>query len=201
MDMSLSKLGEMVKDKEACFAEVCGVTKSQSWHSNWTATTNVLILGQWKSNCSLALLKSAIWYWNAFLNKYGYVIHHFNVLYFYFLLMTYYAILCLVSQSGLTLCNPVDCSPPGSCLHGDSPGKNTGVGCHDLFQGIFTTQGLKPSLLHCRQILYLLSHQISPWILEWAVYPFSKGSSQPRNWTRGSWIAGGFFASWTTREA
>ena len=42
----------------------------------------------------------------------------------------------------------------------DSPGKNNGVGCHFLLlQGIFPTQGSNPSLLHCRQILYLLSHQ------------------------------------------
>ena len=56
----------------------------------------------------------------------------------------------------------MDCSPPGSSVHGDSPGKNTGVGCHDLLQGIFPTQGLDPGLLHCRQILYHLSHQESP---------------------------------------
>ena len=37
--------------------------------------------------------------------------------------------------------------------------KNTGVGCHSLLQGIFATQGLIPGLLHCRQILYCLSHQ------------------------------------------
>ena len=36
----------------------------------------------------------------------------------------------------------------------DSPGKNTGVGCHFLLQGIFPTQGSNPGLLHCRQILY-----------------------------------------------
>ena len=40
--------------------------------------------------------------------------------------------------------------------------KNTGVGCHALLQGIFPTQGLNPSLWHCRQILYHLSHQGSP---------------------------------------
>ena len=50
--------------------------------------------------------------------------------------------LCLVTQSCPTLCDPVDCSPPGSSVHGDSPGKNTGVGCHALLQGIFLTQGL-----------------------------------------------------------
>ena len=42
------------------------------------------------------------------------------------------------------------------------PGKNTGVGCHSLLQGIFPTQGSNPSLLHCRQIIYHLSHQGSP---------------------------------------
>ena len=53
----------------------------------------------------------------------------------------------------------MDCSPPGSSVHGDSPGKNTGVGHHALLptQGIFPTQGLKLhvlQLLHCRWILY-----------------------------------------------
>ena len=47
-----------------------------------------------------------------------------------------------------TLCNPMACSPPGSSVHGDSPGKNTGVGCHALPQGIFRTQGSNPGLLH-----------------------------------------------------
>ena len=40
----------------------------------------------------------------------------------------------------------------------DSPGKNTGVGCHFLLQGVVRTQGSNPGLLHCRQILYHLSH-------------------------------------------
>ena len=38
------------------------------------------------------------------------------------------------------LCDTVDCSPPGCSVHGDSPGKNTGVGCYALLQGIFPTQ-------------------------------------------------------------
>ena len=57
---------------------------------------------------------------------------------------------------------PMDCSPSGSSVHRDSPGKNTGVGCHALLQGIFPTQGSNPGLLHCRQIRYRLSHQGSP---------------------------------------
>ena len=43
-----------------------------------------------------------------------------------------------------TLCNPVDCSLPGSSVHGNSPDKNTGVGCHALLQGMFPTQGSNP---------------------------------------------------------
>ena len=42
------------------------------------------------------------------------------------------------------------------------PGKNIGLGCHGLIQGIFPTQGSNPGLPHCRQILYRLSHQGSP---------------------------------------
>ena len=56
-------------------------------------------------------------------------------------------------QSCLTLCDPMDCSPPGSSVHGDSPGEDTGEGCHALLQGIFPTQGSNPGLLHCRHSL------------------------------------------------
>ena len=69
------------------------------------------------------------------------------------------AVLCLVAQSCPALCNPMDCSPPGSSVHGDPPGKNTGVRCHACLQGIFPTQGWNPGLLYCRRILYRLSHQ------------------------------------------
>ena len=68
------------------------------------------------------------------------------------------AVLCLVIQSFLTLFYPMDCSLPGSSVHGDSPGKNTGVGCYVLLQGICPTKGSNPGLLHCRPILYHLSH-------------------------------------------
>ena len=48
--------------------------------------------------------------------------------------------MCLIAQTCLTLYDIMDCSPPGSSVHGDSPGKNTGVGCHALLQGILPTQ-------------------------------------------------------------
>ena len=59
----------------------------------------------------------------------------------------------LVAQSCLILCDPTDCSPPGSSIHGDSPGKNTGVGSLSLLQGNFPTQELNWNFLHCRRIL------------------------------------------------
>ena len=106
------------------------------------------------------------------------------------------------------------------------PGQNTGVGSLSLLQGIFPTQVLNPSLPHCRWILYQLSQKGSPKvkvtqlcptlcdtmddmvcgilqarILEWVAFPFSRESSQLRDWTQVFHIAGGFFTSWATREA
>ena len=117
-----------------------------------------------------------------------------------FPVLLYLEAMYLVTQLCLTLWNPMDYSPPGSSVYGDSPGKNTGVGCHallqgnlphpgikpsspslladslpseppgkpnytgvgslSLLQGIFPTQELNQSLLHCRQILY----QRSPYL-------------------------------------
>ena len=120
--------------------------------------------------------------------------------------------------------------PYGQYSPWNSPGQNTGVGSLSLLQGIFPTQGLNPGLPHCRQILYRLSRKGSPWsesesevaqscpvlcdpilsgssihgvfqarVLEWAA--FSRGSSQPRDWTQVYCIAGRRFTVWATREA
>ena len=62
----------------------------------------------------------------------------------------------------------------------NSPGQNTGACSLTLLQRIFPTQGLNPGLPHCRWILYQLSHQGGPRILEWVGYLFSSGSSRPR---------------------
>ena len=74
------------------------------------------------------------------------------------------------------------CSPPGSSVHGDSPGKNIGVDCHALLQEIFPIQGSNPGLPHCRQILYCLSHQGSPRPIEKTVTRDQNGLSWWLSW-------------------
>ena len=68
-----------------------------------------------------------------------------------------------VHHSVMILCDPMDGNPPGSLCPWNSPSKNAGVGSHSLLQGIFPTQRPNPGLLHCRQTLYHLSHQGSPY--------------------------------------
>ena len=91
--------------------------------------------------------------------------------------------------------------PHGLYSPWNSPGQNTGEGSLSLLQGIFPTPGLNSGLPHCRWILYQLSHQGSPRILEWVAVPFSRGSSSPRNRTGISCIAGGSFTNRAMREA
>ena len=91
------------------------------------------------------------------------------------------------------------CSPPGSSVHGILQARILGVGCHSLLQGTFLTQRSNPGLSHCTRILYCLSQQGSPRILEWGAYPFSRGTSQPRDRTMVFCTAGRFFTSWATK--
>ena len=86
---------------------------------------------------------------------------------------------CLITQSRPTLCDPMDCSPAGSSVHGDSPGKSTGVGCYALLQGISPTLGIKHRSPTLQADSLPLSHLGSPRTLEWVAYPFSRGSSNP----------------------
>ena len=83
----------------------------------------------------------------------------------------------------------------------NSPDQNTGVGSLSLLQEIFPNQESNPDLPHCRWILYQLSQEGSPRILEWVAYAFSRGSSRPRNRTRVSCVAGRFFTNWAMRDA
>ena len=113
---------------------------------------------------------------------------------FFNVLLLFYTIKRLwvkVAQLCLPLCDTSERIP------WRSPGQNTGVGSHSLLCGIIPTQGSNLGFLHCRRILYQMSLQGSPRILEW---PFSNGSSQLRFWTGVSCIAGWFFTSWATRE-
>ena len=68
--------------------------------------------------------------------------HPFSRLGGYFHLISW--AVCLATQSCPTLCDPIDCSPPCSSVHGIFPGKNTGVGCHGLLQGNLPNPGIKP---------------------------------------------------------
>ena len=89
----------------------------------------------------------------------------------------------------------MDCSLLGTSIHGDSPGKNIGVGCHCHPLGILPTQESSLGLPHSRRILYHLRHQGSPGISECVAYSFSRGSSWPRNQTLASCLSAGFFTN------
>ena len=96
-----------------------------------------------------------------------------------------WSVLRLVIQSCPTLYNPMDWSLPGSSVHGDSSGNNTGVGCHTLLQGNFPTKGLNTGLLYCMQIHHL-SHQGSIYYstILWQQKGFSKINNYPLvDWT------------------
>ena len=106
-------------------------------------------------------------------------------------------VLSCYSVAKLCLCDPMDCSPAGSSVHEDSPGKNTGVGCHALLQEIFPTQGSNLGILHCRWILYHLSHQEnlsgdwSSWIefSQWCLLYF-RSQMSPLNWISHPFLPG-----------
>ena len=104
------------------------------------------------------------------------------------------------SESGSCSVMSNSLRPHGLYSPWNSPGQNTGVGSLSLLQ-IFPTQGSNSGLPHCRKIFYQLSHKGSPRIWEWVAFPFSRGSSQPRDQTQVSHIAIRFFTNWATREA
>ena len=69
--------------------------------------------------------------------------------------------LCMLSCFSCVrlMCDPVDCSPPGSSFHGDSLGKDTGVGCRALPQRILPTQGWNLPLIY---LLYWQADSLPP---------------------------------------
>ena len=110
-------------------------------------------------------------------------------------------LLCLIAQSCPTLWTSWTVAHQDPLSMGILWARILELSCHALLQEIFPTQGSNPGLPHCRWILNHLSCQGSPLILEWVAYPFFRGSSPPRDWTRVSCNADGFFISWATREA
>ena len=94
-------------------------------------------------------------------------------------------------QSCPTLCDPMDCSPPGSSVHEDSPGKNTGVGCHFLLQCMRVKSESEvaqsyPTLcdpMDCSPPGSSIHGNFQARILEWVAISFSRGYSPPRDQT------------------
>ena len=76
-----------------------------------------------------------------------------------FLLFLSLCCVVLATQSCLTLCDPMDCSLPGSSVRGILQASILQWVSHSLLLRIFPTQGSNPSLLHCKQILHHLNHQ------------------------------------------
>ena len=143
----------------------------------------------------------------------------------------FFVLMCSVTSVVSGSLWPYGLQPAKFLCPWDSPGKNTGVGCHALLQGIFPIQGSNPGLLcllHCRQFFTaepqmksLVAQLCStvcdpmdcsspgssvPWILqvrtlEWTAIPFFRGSSQPRDQTGVSCIAGRFFTIWATGKS
>ena len=131
-----------------------------------------------------------------------------------------------VVQSCPTLCDPMDCSPPASSIHGIFQARVLEWGAIAFSRGIFLTQGLNQGLPHCRQLILPSEPPGKPKgkeievaqscptlcdpmdcslpgssvhgifqaiVLEWIAISFSRGSSQPRDRTQASCIAGRFF--------
>ena len=90
-------------------------------------------------------------------------IYIYIYIYIYTFLYSYfYMIMCVIHSVMSDFLKPHGLWPARLPCPWISPGKNTGVGCHLLLQGIFLAQGSNPGNLYCRQILYHLSHQGSP---------------------------------------
>ena len=83
----------------------------------------------------------------------------------FYIIFFYHEKAKLVTYSCPTLCDCMDCSPPWFPVHEILQARILESGSYSLLQGIFLTHGSNPGLLHCRQILYHLNHQGSPFLL------------------------------------
>ena len=86
----------------------------------------------------------------------------------------------LAAQSCPAFCDPIDCTR--LLCPWNSLGKNAGVGCHSLLQGIFPTQGPNLGLLHCKQILYHLNHHGSSHVMIWQSFKIYETQVRSLGW-------------------
>ena len=142
IDMSLGKLWEFVMDREAWHAGIHGVAKSQTWLRGWTGCIDT----------ELSIIIN--------------IPHQSKILKIEELMVCsggrweVWSVNLSVASNSL---RSHTLQPARLLCPWNFPGKNTGVGCHSLLQGIFLTQGSNPGLLNCRQILYCLSHKQTRW--------------------------------------
>ena len=100
-------------------------------------------------------------------------VHVYSLIYFYSIVVLYLICYLKVASVMSNSLRPYGLEPTRLLCPSDSPGKNTGVGCHTLLQGIFPTQRSNPDLLHCRLILYHLSHPGTPVLkITWSLLLF-----------------------------
>ena len=110
-------------------------------------------------------------------------------------LATYHGSLCLVAQSCPTLCNPMDYSPPGSSVQGDSPGKNTGMGCHALLQASSQPRDRT-------QVSHLVGEFFTVWVTREAQHEPLEAPKAQTMWLRGTYcLRWEHSDSWSCKQA
>ena len=165
MDMSLSKLWELVNDRETWCAAVHGVKKSWTWLSDWTELINIYL------------------YFYTFYMKFIYYIYIYLFLSGLLGGANGKEPTCQFRRQELwkSLSRVWLFATPWAIQSMEFSRLEYWSGQPLPSPGNLSTQGSNPGLPHCRWILYCLSQPGSPRILEWVAYPFSSRSSQPRN--------------------
>ena len=190
LGMSLSKLWQLVIDRKAWHAVIHRVAKSQTRLSDWTELMVYLTWSHWNNSVSWECPAERLNWTDGLSNLI--TLEQFRELGVYSPHFPHQFSLHIAWRLPVLCCAVLSC-----------PGMNTGVDCCALLQGIFPTQRSNRGLPHWRKTLYHLSHQGNSRIWERVNYAFSKGTSQPRNWTGVSCIAGRFFTMllpWAARE-